>query len=62
MREKFALLIAERTWAMSYCSVPLEVEMALRNFKLFLCLLFLSDSTVAQAKCLRTSVSSKHIM
>jgi hypothetical protein len=28
--------------------------MALRNFKLLICLLILSESTVAQAKCLRT--------
>ena len=28
--------------------------MALTNFKLLICLLILSDSTLAQAKCLRT--------
>ena len=33
---------------------PLEATMALTNFKLLICLLILSDSAVAQAKCLGT--------
>ena len=33
---------------------PLEVQMALTKFKVFICLLVLSDPTLAQAKCLRT--------
>ena len=33
---------------------PLEVTMALTNLKLLICLVILSDSTLAQAKCLRT--------
>ena len=32
----------------------LEVNMALTNIKLLICLLILSESTLAQAKCLRT--------
>jgi hypothetical protein len=33
---------------------PLEVNMALSNLKLLICLLILSESTLAQAECLRT--------
>ena len=38
----------------SCSSIPLEVNMALTNFKLLICLLILSESTLAQAKCLTT--------
>ena len=38
----------------SCSSIPLEVNMALTNFKLLICLLMLSEFTLAQAKCLRT--------
>jgi hypothetical protein len=34
--------------------IPLEVNMVLRNLKLLICLLILSESTLAQAKCFRT--------
>ena len=33
---------------------PFEVNMALTNFKLLICVLILSESTLAQAECLRT--------
>ena len=35
-------------------SIPLELKMALTNFKLLTCLLILSEPTLAQAKCLGT--------
>jgi hypothetical protein len=34
--------------------IPLEVNMVLRDLKLLICLLLLSESTVAQAKCFNT--------
>ena len=34
--------------------IPLEVNMILRNLKLLICILILSESTLAQAKCFRT--------
>jgi hypothetical protein len=34
--------------------IPLEVNMALRNLKWLICVLILSESTLAQAKCFRT--------
>ena len=34
--------------------IPLEVNVVLRNLKLLFCLLILSESTLAQAKCFRT--------
>jgi hypothetical protein len=33
---------------------PVEVNMVLRNFKVLICLLILSQSALAQAKCFRT--------
>src|SRR5271154_2740284 len=41
-------------WPISCSTIPLEVNVALTNFKLLICLLILSESTFAQAKCLRT--------
>ena len=38
----------------SCSSIQLVVNMALRNSKLLICLLILSESTLAEAKCLRT--------
>ena len=38
----------------SCSSIPLKVNMALTNFKLLICLLILSESMLAQARCLRT--------
>jgi hypothetical protein len=35
-------------------SIPLDVNMALRNLKLLLCLLALSETTVAHGECLKT--------
>ena len=45
---------AQRTLADIAQFHPLEVNMALTNFKLLICLVILSDSTLAQAECLRT--------
>jgi hypothetical protein len=39
--------------------MPLEVNMAQTNFKLLICLLTLSGSTLAQADCLRTVTTIK---
>jgi hypothetical protein len=39
---------------MSRSSSPLEVNMVLTNFKLLICLLILSEPTLAQAECLGT--------
>jgi hypothetical protein len=44
-------------------SVPLEVNVALSNFKFILCLLILSAPTVAQAKCFSTvhEIKTNHV-
>jgi hypothetical protein len=39
---------------MSRRSISFEVKMALTNFRLLICLVILSDPTLAQAKCLST--------
>lgn len=47
--------LAQRTfWPTSCSSIPLEVNMVLRDLILFICLLMLSESTLAQAKCFTT--------
>jgi hypothetical protein len=50
-----ACALAQNTfWAYLMQFIPLEVNMVLRNLKLLICLLILSESTLAQAKCFNT--------
>jgi hypothetical protein len=41
-------------WLLLRSSIPLETNMAPKNFKLLICLLILSEPALAQAKCLET--------
>ena len=50
-----ACALAQKTfWAYLMQSIPLEVNMVLRNLTLLIFLLILSESTFAQAKCFNT--------